>query len=437
MKKKSSSQSAFLNLRVLIGLVVFLSGVCLALASLGTLSNASRQSRQPAQRSLGKSPAATKSSSHSLAHAAGRRDVQYSPADNDGRFRYMIEFAEKGMLQRQTRARGQRFQANSPQAQTLRAAVMGEQAGHIQAMNRALGHDLNVSHYFLVTHSGIAARLTPEEAQTVRGLPGIKSVERERLYHVTTFRSPEFIGANQIWDGTAVPPGSSGTRGEGIIVAMLDTGIDPTHPSFANDPDCGHGTTEPDKLLSALDCSSTDPSGLCNGPDPTDHVDHGTHTSSEAAGNTVGTDATPPPFLQISGVAPCASIRAYKVCATDTCSDADINAGMDSVLIQGDATVMNFSISGGDSPWVDNDRRKLDLVDADVLVAASAGNTSAGVPDPVGQVNHLGPWVLTVAASTKDQEIAAILSASGPGSPPPEIQNIPMSKGSASPDGPR
>ena len=119
-----------------------------------------------------------------------------------------------------------------------------------------------------MSHSGIAAGLTPEEAQAVRGLPGIKSVERERLYHTTTFRSPEFIGANQIWDGTAVP-GGVGTRGEGIIIAMLDTGIDPTHPSFANDPDCGHGTTEPNKLVSALDCSSTDPNGLCNGPDPT------------------------------------------------------------------------------------------------------------------------------------------------------------------------
>ena len=74
-------------------------------------------------------------------------------------------------------------------------------------MKRALRHELNVSHHFLVTHSGIAARLTPEEAQAVRGLPGIKSVERERLYHTTTFRSPEFIGANQIWDGTAVPGG--------------------------------------------------------------------------------------------------------------------------------------------------------------------------------------------------------------------------------------
>src|SRR5215831_13386412 len=429
MKKKSPSQSAFFNLRVLIGLAVFLSGVCLALAGLGTFSNPKKvqnQSRNSTPRVGPKS-----SSSASFSHAPSGRNVQYSPADKDGRFRYMIQFAEKGMLQRQTRQHGQRFQANTPQAQALRTQVMREQAGHIESMTRALGHDLNVSHYFLVTHSGIAARLTPEEAQSVRGLPGIKSVERERVYHTTTFRSPEFIGADHIWDGTAVPPGSSSTSGEGIIIAMLDTGIDVTHPSFANDPDCGHGTTEPDKLLIALDCSSTDPTGLCNGPDPADHVDHGTHTSSTSGGNTVGTDATPPPFLQISGVAPCASIRAYKVCATNQCSDADILAGQNSVLIQGDAKVLNFSISGGDDPWspADNDLRFLDLVDADVLVAASAGNTSAGVPDPVGQVNHRGPWMLTVPASTKDQVLHdASVSASGPGSPPPDTQNIGLDK---------
>src|SRR5262245_12555755 len=434
MKKKSPSQSAFLNLRVLIGLAVFLSGVCLALAGLGTFSNPKKVQNQ--SRSATPRVGAKSSSSASFTHAMTARDVQYSPADKDGRFRYMIQFAEKGMLQRETRQHGQRFQANTPQAQALRTQVMAEQANHIQSMTQALGHDLNVSHYFLVTHSGIAARLTPEEAQTARGLPGIKSVERERVYHTTTFRSPEFIGADHIWDGTAVPPGSSGTRGEGVIIAMLDTGIDVTHPSFANDPDCGHGTTEPDKLLSALDCSSTDPTGLCNGPDPLDHVEHGTHTSSTSGGDTVGTDATPPPFLQISGVAPCASIRAYKVCATNQCSDADIQAGMDSVLIHGDCKVMNFSISGGTDPWIDNDRRKLDLVDADVLVAASAGNTGNGIPDPVGQVNHRGPWILTVAASTKDQVLHdGLLSASGPGSPPPATQNIGLDKGSASPDG--
>ena len=43
MKKKSPSQSAFLSLRVLIGLAVFLSGICLALAGLGTFSNAQKR----------------------------------------------------------------------------------------------------------------------------------------------------------------------------------------------------------------------------------------------------------------------------------------------------------------------------------------------------------------------------------------------------------
>jgi hypothetical protein len=44
MKKKSTSQSAFFNLRVLIGLFVFLAGVFLALLGFGTFSNASAQS---------------------------------------------------------------------------------------------------------------------------------------------------------------------------------------------------------------------------------------------------------------------------------------------------------------------------------------------------------------------------------------------------------
>ncbi len=425
MKKKNPSQSAFLNLRFSIGVVLFLCGVGLAMAAgLGTYSDASRQPKQ------------TTSGSAAPANDA----LEYSPADKDGRFVYLIEFTEKGLLHRQTLARGERFNPNTPQAKAQREQIVREQAGQVQAMTRALGRDLKVSHHFLVTHSGIATRLTPEEAQTVRGLSGVKSVERERLHHLTTFRSPSFIGADQIWDGTAVPPGSSGTEGEGIVLAMLDTGIDPAHPSFANDASCGHGTTQPNKLLSFLDCSGTDANGLCNGPSPVDTNGHGTHTASTAGGNTVGANANPPPeppapFTDISGVAPCASVRAYKVCPTTTCPEADIQAGMDSVLLHGDVSVMNFSISGGTAPWVDNDRRKLDLVEANVLVAASAGNTSTSIPDPVGQVNHRGPWVFTVAASTKDGETNGVLSAVGPGSPPPNIQNISIDRGTASPVG--
>ena len=49
MKKKSTSQSAFFNLRVLIGLFVFLAGVFLALLGFGTFSKASAQSNASVQ----------------------------------------------------------------------------------------------------------------------------------------------------------------------------------------------------------------------------------------------------------------------------------------------------------------------------------------------------------------------------------------------------
>ena len=53
----------------------------------------------------------------------------------------------------------------------------------------------------------------------------------------------------------------------------------------------------------------------------------------------------------------------------------------------------------------------------------------------MGEVNHRGPWVLTVAASTKDGETAGQLSAVGPGNPPPNLQDISMDRGTASPVG--
>ena len=178
--------------------------------------------------------------------------------------------------------------------------------------------------------------------------------------------------------------------------------------------------------------------GICTGPDPEAAAGngHGVHTASTAAGNTLDASAVPPPtipapFTTMSGVAPCASLRTYKVCQTTNCAGADIIAGIENAITDG-VDVINFSISGGTDPWNDNDRMFLDAVNADVFVAASAGNTRAATPDPTGLVNHLGPWMTTVAASTHDYNVAGqgTLSVTGPGSPPPEIQNISLNPGS-------
>ncbi len=344
-----------------------------------------------------------------LVAAVAVASENFSPADAEGRYNYLVTFAEPGLLEqhRQQRGAGQRFDIQSPANLSARDALMALQASHLADMANVLRRPLTPSHYYLVTHSGVTARLSETEARQMAAMPHIVSVERERVYELSTYRGPEFIGAGSLWNGSSAP-GGNGLQGEGMIAAILDTGIPAgAHASFNNDPACGHGSTFPNKVLSSLDCGSTDGTGLCNGASPGDTNGHGSHTASTVAGNRVTSGASPNPtipgaFTEMSGVAPCAHIRSYKTCPGNNCPGADLVAGLNSVLLHGDPHSVNFSISGGTNPWNDNDRIKLDIVDAGIYVAASAGNTSAGVPNPVGQVNHRGPWVMSVAASTRD-----------------------------------
>lgn len=357
------------------------------------------------------------------------------PAAADGEFRYLVEFAEPGALHAVPRAPGARFDASSAEATAYLAQLQLEQAAHLAAISDAIGRAPTVTHRYLVTHSGLAAWMTPLEAALVRALPGVVAVERERIDTVATFRGPTFINADRIWDGSATPDGT-GTRGLGMVIGVLDTGVDLGHPSFADDATCGHGAGgAPAKLLSAVDCATTGLDGRCDGPLPEDTQGHGSHVASTAAGNRLDGDTDPPPlpYDEISGVAPCASIRSYKTCPDLLCPGSMTMAGMNNVLLDGDVDAMNYSISGGRSPWTDNDRRKLDLVDAGVLVAAAAGNSGIDNPETVGRVNHLGPWVFTIAASTHDGFGSNVptLAVSGPGVPPAGLSSLPMIKGSA------
>jgi hypothetical protein len=424
MLKKPTSKSAFFNVRALTGMFLLSSGAFLGLAGTGAIPTLFAQKSQPAD----------------ISKAAPQPEL--SPADENGRFVYLIEFAEAGLLHRSGLPVGEHFNPETSEVKAQQKLIVGEQAAHLDAMSSTLGRPLDVSHRYQITHSGVATRMTAVEAERVRTLAGVKSVERERVYQLDTFRGPSFIGADQIWNGSATPTGT-GTRGQGIVIGVLDTGVNliggpgqTLHPSFQNDASCGHGVGgAPNKLISAQDCSTTDVNGLCNGPNPNDTNGHGSHTASTAGGRVVTTSATPAPavpapFTSISGVAPCANLRTYKVCQTNSCGQADIEGGMNSLLAAGDVKVMNYSISGGSSPWTDNDRRKLDIVGANIVVAASAGNTNATIVDPVGNVGHRGPWVMTVAASTRDGDASGLLSV-----PEAGLQNVPATKGSGSPVG--
>lgn len=366
---------------------------------------------------------------------------------------FIIRFDEPGLLHYSGGTQGipataiettrpRKLDARSMAAQAYQAYLGQRRSVHLVAIVQALGRNLAVSHSYAITMNGVAATLLPDEAVRVARVPGVASVRASRAFVLDTYRGPEFIGADAVWNGSAVPGGIA-NRGEGVVVGDIDTGINSVHPSFADDATCGFDATN-HKLLSAVDCTTTDTNGICNGPDPEADPGngHGVHTASTAVGNTLDANANPPPTIPpphtfMSGVAPCAHLRTYKVCPDTGCTDAALTAGIENAIADR-VDVANFSIgpncgsAPGDSPWSDGDEIWLDALGADVFVAAAAGNTRPGCNDPGGRVANISPWVTTVAASTHDENVSGTgsMSATGPGSPPTGTQDILLIPGS-------
>ncbi|HVV98350.1 MAG TPA: S8 family serine peptidase, partial [Rhodanobacteraceae bacterium] len=314
--------------------------------------------------------------------------------------------------------------------------LAARQRTFVDALGAAIGRPLTPIATMQHALNAVIVELDEHEAAIASQRADVEIVERERMLDLLTDRGPAFIGAPSIWDGSA----SNGiaSQGEGVVVADLDTGINWESPAFAatgpidgyvhvNPNGAGNylglcGPTPPnadlghcnDKLIGMYDFTST--SATRSGADL---AGHGSHTASTIVGN-----HWEAPFgggtFTISGVAPHANIIAYRVCTTG-CGTTASSQATNQAVVDG-ADVLNFSISGGVSPW--NDTVSLAFrgaVDAGIFVAASAGNDG-----PVaGSTNHTEPWVETVAASTKDNVVGFRFNLTQPSSPP-ETQDRPL-----------
>ncbi len=330
----------------------------------------------------------------------------------------------------------------------------------LESFAQVLGRTLKPRYHYRATRHGLLLDLTDEEAASLRLHPDVVSVAAEPILHIDTERGPTWIGAPEIWSGTATPDGQS-YRGEGIVIGVIDTGVNSDHPAYAEvGPVDSFVFSNPFGQFIGHCIGGTDEAGAPNGPipcnnklvgawmfanpaadpaGPEDSDGHGSHTSSTTSGNIQNGPFFDPLTQsainpgQISGVAPHANLIMYDVCEGQTCSAT--SAGIDQAIMDG-VDVINFSISGGQNPWNDNDRLFLDAVGAGIIVAASAGNTSTSIPNPVGAVNHRGPRVLTVAASTHDRDGVATLSSMTGGAAPPAGSISGASLTSGLPDSP-
>jgi subtilisin family serine protease len=240
---------------------------------------------------------------------------------------------------------------------------------------------------YRVVANGFAATLLPETIAALAADPDVRRVVPDAPVHAILDVSVPHVRAPEVWS-------DFGYRGAGVTIAVIDTGVDYTHPDLGGcfGPGC--------KVVGGYDFDHDD-------ADPQDDHGHGTHVAATAAGDGV-----------LRGVAPDAQVLAYKVLN-------DRGNGLTSTVIAGveratdpdhngdpsdHATIISMSLGGfGD----ENDPGS----------AAVDAATAAGVLCVIAAGNNHGRFTigspgtartaLTVGA-TDDADLLATFSSRGP-----------------------
>jgi subtilisin family serine protease len=213
------------------------------------------------------------------------------------------------------------------------------------------------------------------------------------------------IRANKVWS-------DFGDRGEGVVVASIDTGVAYQHPALVGKyrGNKGDGTFD-------HNYNWFDPAQVCGSPSlaPCDNNNHGSHTMGTMVGDDGGAN-------QI-GVAPGAKWISAKGCESNSCSDTSLLAAGQWVIAPTDLNnqnprpdlapdiVNNSWGGGGNDPWYQDTVNA--WVAAGIFPAFSNGNsgalgcTSSGSP---------GDYAVSYSAGAYDiNGVIASFSSRGPG----------------------
>lgn len=139
----------------------------------------------------------------------------------------------------------------------------------------------------------VIAEASKSEVEDARSRPGVTYLETPKRIVFTTDTSHK---ATRGKEAAAVVKGPDGTPldGTGVSVAIIDSGIDPSHPSFTGG-----------KVVANLECNPLSESDCVDmGDQLTDDLGHGMHVAGVAAGNAL----TLPDGTKVSGAAPGARI---------------------------------------------------------------------------------------------------------------------------------
>jgi subtilisin family serine protease len=304
-------------------------------------------------------------------------------------------------------AKGKKIDFSSNTVKSYRAQLSALRNDY-KAWLRANVPQAQVTGEFDISLNAVAVQLNGATLKQVSATAMVKSAQYQGLYYPNAV-DPDLalIQAPAAW----AVGGGAATAGEGVKVAIVDTGIDSGHPCFS---DTGYATQAQlgdhrftnNKVLVAKVFNNKLPQNRFTAEAV---QDHGTHVAGTVACNfetpaTVNGVVIP---AGVSGVAPRALLGNYNIFPGDV-----INARSEDILNALDAAyqdgfdVANMSLGGGSHGIQDLLTIAVDNLDqANMVVAVAAGNSGPGnftVESP-----GMAARALTAGASTVGHFVAA------------------------------
>ncbi|MEZ4363467.1 MAG: S8 family serine peptidase [Kofleriaceae bacterium] len=285
-----------------------------------------------------------------------------------------------------------------------RSRIASEQA-IVESSVRSLGGTVNAR--YRDAYNGLRVEISSSQIAALRNLPGVVRIHRPQVFLPNNVNGAKRIGAPGAWAPFA---GVDGFHGEGIKVAIIDSGIDYTHADFG-----GPGTPEAFNAAFAASADPADPALFGPGaakvkggydfagddydannpnsspqPDgnPLDCGGHGTHVAGTVGGFGVLADGSRfagpydadtyagNSFIVGPGVAPKAELYALRVFGCSGSTNLVVDA-LDWAVAH-DMDVVNMSLGSSFGESDDPSAVATDnAVRAGIVVVASAGNSGA------------------------------------------------------------
>lgn len=276
----------------------------------------------------------------------------------------------------------------------------------------------------------LTTSLTPAELDALSSSPAVRSVFANHQYELYTEDSTWVIRARDVWSSPAA--GGFGVTGEGVHVAVIDTGADGLHEDMDNLVEFCETQQALSSDHATVLCSPFDPATGNAGPagpnddarlDGTDDNGHGSHVSGTIAGSGDASGGREAAHSTI-GVAPNARLHVYSANVGPSLANHEILAAYDDLIHKKElglspvVAVSNSWGGGAGSNYAPNDPVHVAIeaaYDLGILSVFAAGND--GPEHNTLSRQCVSPYVVCVAASTKNDAVVMFSSRGRPGEP--------------------